>query len=199
MKTSRSLFDESKGKKSLDAERVFEAEMAVRRRTMIKVCVPAGILLVLAVIWIIMWQYSLARKPRSKSSRTEQTAIAKTVSELREAGYEAAPLKLRLFTDENPPQELASLLIEAADRRPSTIRVEMRNFTSLPDGDPLRENAGQQKIVLRATSSMEAHSWEKTMELGRDGANDLAGQINEWHLELFPDRGVVFSEAARVN
>ena len=199
MKTSRSLFDENKEKKSLDAERAFEAEMAVRRRTMIKVCVPAGILLVLVVIGLVIWQNSLARKSRKKTSKTEQTAIAKTVSELREAGYEAAPLKLRLFTDENPPQELASLLIEAADRRPSTIRVEMRNFTSLPEGDPLRENAGQQKIVLRATSSMEAHSWEKTMELGRDGANDLAGQINEWHLELFPDRGVVFSEAARVN
>ncbi len=199
MKSSRSLFDESKEKKSLDAERAFEAEMAVRRRTMMKICVPAGILLVLVVIGLVIWQNSLARKSVKKASKTEQTSIVETVSEIKEAGYEAAPLKLRLFSDGKPPQELVSLLIEAADRRPSTIRVEMRLFSSLPDGDPLRENAGQQKIVLRATSSMEAHSWEKTMEVGRERANDLAGQINGWHLELFPDRGVVFPEAAREN
>ena len=199
MKTSRSLFDENKEKKSLDAERAFEAEMAVRRRTMIKVCVPAGILLVLVVIGLVIWQNSLARKSRKKTSKTEQTAIAKTVSELREAGYEAAPLKLRLFTDENPPQELASLLIEAADRRPSTIRVEMRHFTSLPDGDPLIDSAGQRKIVLRAVSSMDAHTWEKTMELGKENTEDLTALINEWHLDLFPDRGAVFPEAIQGN
>ena len=49
MKTSQSLFDDTREKKSLEAERAFEAEMAVRRRVMVKICVPVGILLVLAI------------------------------------------------------------------------------------------------------------------------------------------------------
>lgn len=198
MKTSQSLFDDTSEKKSLEAERAFEAEMAVRRRTMVKICVPLGILLALGVGLLAHHQYALARK-RAANDKKQMVATETTETVVTEAGYEAAPLKLTLFTDSTPPQEIAALLVEASDRRPSTIRVEMRHFTSLPDGDPLIDSAGQRKIVLRAVSSLDAHTWEKTMELGKENTQDLTALINEWHLDLFPDRGAVFPKAIQGN
>ena len=204
---SRSLFDDSRERRSLEAERVFDAQMAVRRKQALKLCIPLGLALV-AAVWGIVWyqqkQARAAEKERRAKAAAREAAATESVARNdvlpTEAGFEMAGLKLELVQapaeGEGFSRPLAELLLEASDCKPSTIRFECKDARELAENDLVRTLSGGAGPVVRATCAVEGKCWEKMVDFGARpfSARELMALVNEWYADAYPGRGAVFGE-----